>query len=41
MGNGFLDFKQWRGVTPRYAKSTASFLAIGQLRAVMVWSKLF
>ena len=39
--NGFLEFKQWRGVATRYAKKTASFLAICQLRAVMVWSKLF
>ena len=39
--NGFLEFKQWRGVAARYAKRTASYLAICQLRAVMVWSKLF
>ena len=39
--NGFLEFKQWRGVATRYAKRTASYLAICQLRAVMVWSKLF
>ena len=39
--NGFLEFKRWRGVATRYAKRTASFLAICQLRAVMVWSKLF
>ena len=39
--NGFLDFKQWRGVATRYAKKVASFLAICQLRAVMIWSKLF
>ena len=39
--NGFLDFKQWRGVATRYAKRTASFLAICQLRAVMIWSRLF
>ena len=39
--NGFLDFKQWRGVATRYAKKAASFLAICQLRAVMIWSKLF
>ena len=34
--NGFLEFKQWRGVATRYAKRTASYLAICQLRAVMV-----
>ena len=39
--NGYLEFKQWRGVATRYAKRTASYLAICQLRAVMVWSKLF
>lgn len=39
--NGFLEFKQWRGVATRYAKRAASFLAICQLRAVMIWSRLF
>ena len=39
--NGLLEFKQWRGVAARYAKKTASNLAICQLRAVMRWSKLF
>ena len=39
--NGSLEFKQWRGVATRYAKRTASYLAICQLRAVMIWSKLF
>ncbi len=39
--NGFLDFKQWRGVATRYAKRTASYLAACHLRAVMIWSKLF
>ena len=39
--NGFLEFKQWRGVATRYAKRTASYLAACQLRAVMIWSKLF
>ena len=39
--NGFLDFKQWRGVATRYAKRAASYLAICQLRAVMIWSNLF
>ena len=41
VGNGFLEFKQWRGVATRYAKRTASYLAACQLRAVMIWSKLF
>ena len=39
--NGFLEFKQWRGIATRYAKKTASYLAACQLRAVMIWSKLF
>ena len=39
--NGFLEFKQWSGMATRYAKKTASYLAICQLRAVMLWSKLF
>ena len=39
--NGFLEFKQWRGIATRYAKRTASYLAACQLRAVMIWSKLF
>ena len=39
--NGFRDFKQWRGVAALYAKRAASYLAICQLRAVMLWSKLF
>ena len=39
--NGFLELKQWRGVATRYAKRTSSYLAICQLRALMIWSKLF
>ena len=39
--NGFLEFKQWRGIAARYAKRAASYLAACQLRAVMIWSKLF
>ncbi len=39
--NGFLEFKQWRGIATRYAKRAASFLDACQLRAVMIWSKLF
>ena len=38
--NGFLDFKQWRGVATRYAKRAASYLAICQLRAVMIQTLL-
>ena len=39
--NGFLEFKQWRGIATRYAKRTTSYLAACQLRAVMIWGKLF
>ena len=39
--NGYLEFKQWRGVATRYAKRTASYLAACQLRAVTIWSRLF
>ena len=39
--NAFLNFKQWRGVATRYAKRAASFLAICQIRALVIWTKLF
>jgi len=39
--NGFLEFKQWRGIATHYAKRTASYLVTCQLRAVMIWFKLF
>ena len=39
--NGFLEFKQWRGIATRYAKRTASYLTACRLRRVMIWSKLF
>ena len=39
--NGFLEFKQWRGIATRYAKQAASYLAACQLRAAMIWTKLF
>ena len=39
--NGFLDFKQWRGIATRYAKRQASYPAACQLRAAMIWTKLF
>ena len=38
--NGFLDFKQWRGVATRYAKNSLSYLAICQIRAMAIWTKL-
>ena len=39
--NGFLEFKQWRGIATRYAKRSASYLAACQLRAAIIWTKLF
>ena len=39
--NAFLIMKQWRGVATRYAKKCASFLAICQIRALVLWTKLF
>ena len=38
--NGFLEFKQWRGLATRYAKNSLSYLAIGQIRAMAIWTKL-
>ena len=34
--NGFLDFKQWRGVATRYAKNSLSYLAVCQIRAMVL-----
>ena len=39
--NAFLHLKQWRGVATRYAKNSASFLAICQIRALVLWTRLF
>ena len=39
--NAFLHLKQWRGVATRYAKRGDSFLAICQIRALVLWTKLF
>ena len=39
--NAFRTFKQWRGVATRYAKNEASFLAICQIRAMVMWTRLF
>ena len=38
--NGFLDFKQWRGVATRYAKNSLSYLAVCQIRAMVIWTRL-
>ncbi len=39
--NAFLHLKQWRAVATRYAKRSNSFLAICQIRALVLWTKLF
>ncbi len=39
--NSFLDFKQWRAIATRYAENEASFLAICQIRALAIWTRLF
>ena len=39
-GERFLEFKQWRGVATRYAKNSLSYLAICQIRAMAIWTKL-
>ncbi len=39
--NAFLHLKQWRGVATRYAKMSTSFLAVCQIRALVLWTKLF
>ena len=39
--NAFRTFKQWRGVATRYAKNEASFLAACQIRAMVIWTRLF
>ena len=36
--NAFLGLKSWRGVATHYAKKTSSFLAIMQIRCVMLWT---
>lgn len=39
--NAFLHLKGWRSVATRYAKRATSFLAICQIRALVLWTKLF
>ncbi len=39
--NAFRTFKQWRGVATRYAKNETSFLAACQIRAMVMWTRLF
>ena len=35
--NAFLLLKQWRGIATRYAKKSSSFLAIVQIRCLVLW----
>ncbi len=39
--NAFRHLKEWRGVATRYAKNSPSYLAICQIRAMFLWSRLF
>ena len=38
--NALLGLKGWRGVATRYAKKASSFLAIVQIRCVMLWTPI-
>ena len=38
--NGFSNLKEWRGVSTRYARNVASYLAICQIRALALWAKI-
>ena len=38
--NAFLHLKRWRGIATRYAKNTASFLAVVQIRCIALWAKI-
>lgn len=38
--NAFLKLKQWRGIATRYAKNTASFVAVVQIRCVALWAAI-
>ena len=38
--NAFLHLKQWRGIATRYAKRHQSFLAIVQIRCILLWAKV-
>ena len=38
--NAFLHLKRWRGIATRYAKNTASFLAVIQIRCIVLWANI-
>jgi transposase len=39
--NAFLHLKRWRGISTRYAKNAASFLAAVQIRCLALWANIF
>jgi transposase len=38
--NAFLHLKRWRGISTRYAKTTASFVAAIQIRCIVLWANV-
>ena len=38
--NAALHWKRWRGITARYAKNTASYVAVVQIRCIVIWSNI-
>lgn len=38
--NAFLHLKRWRGIATRYAKNTASFLVVVQIRCIALWAAI-
>lgn len=38
--NAVLRLKGWRGLATRYAKRASSFLAIVQIRCLVLWAKI-
>jgi transposase len=38
--NAVLHLKGWRGIATRYAKRASSYLAIVQIRCLILWAKI-
>ena len=38
--NAFLHLKRWRGIATRYAKKASSFLALVQIRCIVLWGSI-
>ena len=38
--NAFLHLKRWRVIATRYARNTASFLAVIQIRCIVLWANI-